>query len=171
MQITVVAILINACVYDPPLNRLDIYGYSCGDTIDDGITITEVANDLISYGVINKYERARVWLFNNNIERITIDSLSPKEFDSLKNKITEIYNLDPHYSKDSLYSGLKLKAEEYYWYDSISRDRISLIRNTQDNPVTISAFWFENIFVAKSYRERLLGIEEEYDFTEINDEE
>ena len=146
-----------SCVYDPPMSRLEINGYTCGDSIDEGIKITEIKNSLISHGVINEYENAEVWLFNNHIEKIIIDSITKNESKSLKEKITKIYNLDPLYFKDTLASSLIMKAEEYYWFDSVSLDRISILTGREDNTDSLSILYFENLYVANQYREYLYG--------------
>ena len=164
-------IILASCNSEPKLERYNVMGYSIGDTIDDGISIDEEYNEWLSYGIINEHERAKVWLFNKHIDRIVISSLSQREFDSLMLRISEIYELDPRYYKDTLSSGLIMKAEEYYWYDSVSGDDISILRDTYDNPDSTSSLWFENERISSEYKEQILGPEEEYEFTIISDDE
>ena len=172
-QIAVILLIfLNSCVYDPPLNRITINGYTIGDSIDNGIRITEISNNWISKGVIIDNNKAKVWLFNNHIERIIIDSLNEKEAQSWKEKITKTYNLKPIILKnDQALTGLLQNAVEYYWFDSISRDRISILKDFENNPDSISYLWFENKLVAETYREYLFGPDEEYEYIIIEDDD
>jgi hypothetical protein len=150
-----------SCNSSQDTKRFDILGYSIGDTIDDGVIVTEVANNWLSYGKLANSSNVEVWLFNNHIETIIIDSISPKEFESYSNRITKFYNINPYYSNDSLYCGLKLKVEQYYWHDSISDDRFSLIRSTKPDSDSLFSLEFTNFKRSNAYRELIFGPEDE----------
>lgn len=162
---------IGSCDSKKDIKRFDILGYSIGDTIDEGVIITEIANNWISYGKLANSKNVKVWLFNNHIETIIIDSISSKEYESYSKKISKFYNLEPYYTKDSLYSGLKLKAEQYYWHDSISDDCFSLLRSTQLDSDSLFSLEFTNSRKSNSYREFIFGPEEEYEIIVIDEEE
>lgn len=150
----------------------EVLGYTIGDTIDNGVKITEVCNTWISKAELVDSSNVEMSLFNNHIEDIIIDSISQKEFESLYNRITSIYNITPRYYRDSLFCGLKMKAEQYYWLDTISDDCISLTRSTKVNTDSLFTLWFRNSRRSKAYRELFFEPEpEEIEICDIEEEE
>ena len=160
-----------SCNFSQDTKRFDILGYSIGDTIDDGVIVTEVVNNWLSYGELSTSSNVEVWLFNNHIEAIIIDSISFREYESYSNRITKFYNINPYYCKDSLYSGLKLKAEQYYWHDSISDNCFSLVRSTQQDSDSLFSLEFTNSRISNAYRESIFGPEEEYEIIVVDEED
>ena len=159
--IIILPLFLVSCNSSQDIKRFDILGYSIGDTIDNGIIVTEVVNNWLSYGKVANSTDIEVWLFNNHIEAIIIDSISFREYESYSNRITKYYNINPYYSKDSLYCGLKLKAEQYYWHDSISDDCFSMVRSTQSDSDSLFSLEFTNSKRANAYRELIFGPEDE----------
>jgi hypothetical protein len=162
--------VIGSCNSQKETERFEIIGYSIGDTIDNGIVVTEVVNNWLSCGKIANSTSVEVSLFNNHIERIIIDSISSKKFEYYANRIAKFYDIEPYYSKDSLYCGLKLKAEQYYWHDSISDDCFSLIRSTQQDSDSLFSLEFTNSRISSAYRESIFGFDEECEIIIVEEE-
>lgn len=158
-------IVLLACNSEPEQNGFDLFGYTIGDTIDEGISIVNVDSEWHSDGLIKEDPRSEVRLFNNHIEWILVKSLSDMEFDSLRLRIADIYSIEPKHSKDTVHSFLPFYGEEFRWYDTISGDKISLIRTYPDADEKVSRLWFDNAKVSRNYREELFGLEEEYEFS------
>ena len=164
-------LILLSCNSNPELERFNVGGYSIGDSIDNGISITKVVDEWKSYGVINEYKTAWVILFNNHIEWISIDSLSKLDTDSLKEVISKIYHETSFYihTNDSS-TNSSVPIEEFFWMDTTMGDVIRIYRETQDNPDSISRLVFDNRFMRIKYRDSILG-PIEYDFTELSDKE
>jgi len=165
----ILLLFIVSCNSNSDNKRFEVLGYVIGDTIDNGVKITEVCNTWISRGKLVDSSKVELLLFNNHIEDIIIDSISQKEFESLYNRITSIYNITPSYYRDSLYGGIRMKAEQYYWLDTISDDRISLSRSTKENTDSLFTLNFYNYRFSNVYREIFWEPEPEGEEIEICD--
>jgi hypothetical protein len=172
-QLTIlVLIFLASCNSEPIAERFDVFGYFIGDTVDNGITITSSGggDDWDGFGVINEYPKARVLIFNNHIDIIVIDSLTPKENHSLRHKISGIYDETPYYWADTSDSRYGSNVESFEWWDTISRDQIKIRRDLLNNPDSISTLMIENRYFSITYRDSILG-PIVYDFTEMSDKE
>ena len=114
--------------------RIKISGYSIGDSIYSEIDTIKLLDKPFIRAADSKEKRLELFLINNYIINISYRNLTMNEIEYYKNFITKKLGKNPKYSKNITASGITFYGEEYYWYDSISGDDISIwISNNQDN--------------------------------------
>ena len=127
-------------------NRFEIYGYSLGDSINNDIEIIQTMDYPWSKAKFKNDDRIELFLVYNHINQIFIEDTS-KLFDLLSpEKISRKTRIIPDHYTDSSKFGLKIKGEEYYWFDSISNDEIFLWINNKMNLYTYNKRIFDSLY-------------------------
>ena len=130
IQLIILIALLISCKPQVLNDKLKIYGYSIGDTLTGDFNVIKRYGPYFSDAKYSDDSALIVYLIGNHISSFHL-SLINKEFDNYVKLIQNGMNQSPiHYIGDSLH-GVKLihKIEHFYWYDSITFNEYSLIRN------------------------------------------
>ena len=117
-------------------DNLEIYGYMVGDTL------TEEFNIIKTFG---PYYKLAKYIYDSSFAVYTIGNhissmhllIKDKDFENIikriKNNLGQSTN---HYTGDTIF-GIKLKhkVEFYYWYDPLTQNKYSTIKNLDKNNV------------------------------------
>lgn len=136
----VLVLLLASCAEDPPVERFYIYGYTCGDSMDNRISIEHTFHgpEQIQIGGFQNDSRVRFLMIHGDIWSIKFDSITFSEADSMARKINEIYLRTPAVT----YSKAR-DAKQWLWRDSIWNDKIVISKMHRNNPDSLYSLYFE----------------------------
>lgn len=134
-----------SCAPEPPVEKLYIHGFTCGDSIDSRISIGHMNHrpPYIEYGEFRDDSRIRLVLIHGNIWKIMFDSITYIEADSLSRRIVEVYQKAPiiSYSEGQT-------AVRWEWNDSIWSDKLVLSKLYGNNPDSLFSLYFEKPLIS-----------------------
>ena len=131
----VVCILFISCKTDWSNDRVNIYGYSIGDTITGEFEVKDTMDLSLKLAEYKSDNRFKVTIVNNHIYKMWFSKLDKTEHNNNVKNITKTLNVQPEYLKGYTPEGIKINGEVFYWRDSLSGDLITLARDTDSNNV------------------------------------
>ena len=151
------------------IERYSVAGYRVGDTIDGGIIITDdTPQNHESRGIIEGVPCSRVRLFNNLLELIVVDSLTPAETDTIINDVLKIHENRSWGDSCLVIRDYSPDEELFFLFDTITDDLIQISRSTSHNPDSIATLYLSSGFKFNKIRDSILG-PPEYDFTPMKE--
>ncbi|MGE0090628.1 MAG: hypothetical protein AB7S50_14240 [Bacteroidales bacterium] len=153
--VTLFTLLLNSCIEDRINEKLEIYGYSIGDTITDEFKITDQHGEFYSFAVYRKDTLVEISTIKNHINYFSL-SLQEKEFKGTIKKIEGILGKSNVYYIGDTIRNIKLNhlIEYYLWYDSISNNSIEAYVNI-NNP-SQNTFSLFNDTISESLKKRFI---------------
>jgi len=124
--IILLAFLIHGCSLINDNRRINILDYSVGDSLINNYDTIKVMDRPFIYARDTRDSRLEFSLMDKYIYAIHFNNLSDKEIEEFKIEIIEKLKQKPKYQKDIMASGVIFHGEDYGWFDSISKDRISI---------------------------------------------
>lgn len=143
--------LLISCESTSEVEKIEIYGYSVGDTLTDEFRITKVFDFPFRYAVLIKDRRVEVSVINKNISGIRMDSITPKEHIAFIKMFSNMMNSAPKYYRGNTPYNLRVEGEGYFWKDKIGGTEIYLCRDTKKDTL-ISYLSIININVSDSLK-------------------
>jgi len=166
----ILLLLISSCQKQLFDKELEINGYNIGDTLTNDFKVIKEYGTYFKEAELKKDKRISVTTFNQHIIGIYFSPISESEYRLIKEKIEKKLKKKAVHYIGQTHDGVKVRAEEFYWQDSITMNQFSI--GVNNRPDSIYSLSIHNERISDSLSSLVIenfGEDEEIEIMEIKE--